>query len=463
MASSRKALTALNEKDNLHEIRSTIRIKIFYATVALFMMISGCAPHKMYREADSEVYVSQETDPAPESECEKHALQQLPTGNGASYLLGFIEFNDQGQLWKREQMNRVLSELRKRADKQGLLMVVFAHGWKHSAAPGDTNIKTFRGVLAQLSDAEAYRATPEKPARQVAGIYLGWRGGSIPVPYLENITFWDRKNTAQKVGYGGVAEVLSRLEEIKATSKLRSRLVVVGHSFGGAVVHTALAQILENRFIQTTGSAGQESTVKGFGNLVVLINPAFEANLFTPLSDMAVEKSSYHSSQLPVMAVLTSEADWATGIAFPIGRWFSTRFENEKDRQRFNSVTGQLETISEHEANITAVGHFEPYRTHYLSLKQREQKREDLKPLSTEKSIQNFRDISRPSWTNDQPGSIVTFDDVILTRTKDSAGHNPYLMIYVDKELISGHNDIDDERVIEFIKQLIMVSSDKQN
>lgn len=445
----------------------------FAAVVLSLLAITACAPHVKYRTVHPAVCVS--PTPAPSPECEKHALQQLPSGNGSHFLLGFIEFDDQGQLWDRQQMHDVVGRLQEEAGTRELLIVVFVHGWKHSAAPGDRNIETFRGVLASLSDAEAYLAKAAgTPARQVAGVYLGWRGGSVPVPYLENITFWDRKSTAQKVGHGGVIEALSQLEDIKlvkdsiacedraarktddAVCGSNTRFTVVGHSFGGAVVHTALAQILENRFIQTKGPPGRKSDAAGFGNLVVLINPAFEANLFTPLGDMSAERS-YFPSQLPVMLVLTSEADAATRYAFPIGRRFSTFFEKEEDRRRLNRTTGQTETISGHDANISAVGHFQPYRTHRL-YPVVERKRAELRVASAADSISRFMRSSQ-DWANDKPGSKIPFGDVVLERTANSAGRNPYLVTYVDGRLIRDHNDIDDPRVIDFVKQLILISS----
>lgn len=450
------------------------------ASIATFILalltVTACAPHMKYRTVHPDVCDSPKPEPTPE--CEAHALQQLPTSpnpdSSSSYLLGFIEFDDQGQLWDRKQMDDVLENLQTEGGKRDLLMVVFVHGWKHSAAPGDANITTFRKVLANLSDTEALLATPGTKARQVVGIYFGWRGGSLPVKYLENVTFWDRKNTAQKVGYGGVAEVLSRLEDIRLTRDSmacrdrtertsddtrcgsNTKLVVVGHSFGGAVMHTAVAQILENRFVQTIGPAGSKSDVEGFGNLVVLINPAFEANLFTPMSDMAAERT-YFTSQRPVVLVLTSEADAATRYAFPFGRWFSTIFEKTHDRQRLNKATSQMETISEHDANIRAVGHFTPYRTHRL-YPTKERKREELKTASAADSIRMF-ERSRADWVHDAPGSKITFGDVVLERTTNSAGCNPYLVVYVDGQLIHDHNDIDDPRVIEFVKQMILISS----
>ena len=49
----------------------------------------------------------------------------------------------------------------------------------------------------------------------------------------------------------------------------------------------------------------------------------------------------------------------------------------------------------------------------------------------------------------------------MLERTETSAGRNPYLVTYVDKDLIRDHNDIADWRVINFLKQLILLSSQR--
>lgn len=440
------------------------RIVITAAAAVLAFGVTACAPFQQYRTVYPEVCVWSNPSEPPSPACESHALQQLPSEEGNRYLLGFIEFDDQGQLWDREQMSHVVGKLAGEAGTRDLLMVVFVHGWKHSAAPGDANIDTFRKVLAQLSDSEARiaRATG-LPPREVAGVYLGWRGGSVTAPLIKELTFWDRKNTAQKVGHGGVTEVLSRLELIKQDKESiepgrgHTRLVVVGHSFGGTVVHTALAQILASRFVQTTGPAGVQSDVAGFGDLVVLINPAFEAMQYTPLSDMATERGSYFPSQLPVVLEMTSEADYATRYAFAAGRWLSTLFEETRERQRYNAVTRERESIDEARANITAVGHFEPYRTHRL-YPLREQDPALLKALSPEDSARLFIQSSA-DWAHDTPGSKITFGDVVLERGATSAGRNPYLLAYVDKRLIRDHNHIDDPRIIEFVKQLILIST----
>lgn len=432
--------------------------KMIWGMIIIMGMV-GCAPHKIYR---TEMALCSSNN--PETECKNHALQEYknPENPEETYLLGFIEFDDQGQLFDRKQMRAVLDKLYEGAAKKDLLIVVFVHGWKHSAAPGDENIEMFRNSLERLSELESsISGLTEK--RQVFGVYLGWRGASVTTPVLKELTFWDRKNTAHKVGNGGVTEVLSQLDLVKVTkdsmvgsSGSRTRLVVIGHSFGGAVVYSALSQILNDRFIHTVGPAGQSSDARGFGDLVVLINPAFEALLFTPQSDMSTERGTYFPTQLPVFAILTSESDYATKIAFPIGRRFSTIFEKEATINRTNGVTGKEEAIDEGEANITAVGHFESYKTHELRATQTLEESEQ-KQASVQDTVQLFSETSM-SWENDVPGSEISFDGSILKRTEHSAGRNPYLVIQVGKKLIKNHNDIDDERVASFIRQLILIS-----
>ena len=435
--------------------------RLLITFLVVMAAVPACAPFQQYR-TEYEVCVSEKLPPP--SECETHALQQLPAGGDADFLLGFIEFDDQGQLWDRKQMWAVLDRFTAETASKDVLMVVFVHGWKHSAKPYDPNIETFRAVLAGLSRAEKQiSAVTGDPQRLVAGVYIGWRGASVTMPVVKELSFWNRKSTAQKVGRVGVTEVLNRFEQIRRTKDAidgdasRTRLVVVGHSFGGALVQSALSSTLGSGFVHSTGPDGMISDVAGFGNLVVLINPAFEALLFAPLSDMSVERGTYFTSQLPVLAVLTSEADYATRYAFPAGRAFSTFFEKERTIMRYNAVTKKDETVDEEDANRKAVGHFEPYRTHRL-YPTSDSTREQVPELHATDNFAGLQEFSQ-SWLTDKPGSKIPFESVMLERTTTSAGRNPYLVTYVDKELIRDHNDIADWRVINFLKQLILLSS----
>jgi len=433
--------------------------RLIAATLAA-LALSGCVAHQQYRTVYERCELTSDVGDAP---CDQHAMQVRMDGARQRYLLGFIEFDDQGQLWDRGQMNAVLDAIQMESAGKELLIVVFAHGWKHSAAPDDGNINTFRKALANLSAADAaVRGSNAASPRQVVGVYLGWRGGSVSVPVVKELSFWERKNTAHKVGHGSVTEVLSRLELIKETRNTieqdkDTRLVVVGHSFGGAVVYAAVGQLLGNRFVHTKGPPGEQSNVAGYGDLVVLINPAFEAMLFSSLSDMSAERGTYFDTQLPVTAVLTSEDDKATKYAFPLGRWFSTIFEKTHTMKRRNAVTNQFESVDGDAANRTAVGHFASYRTHTLAPTD-ERKREDVAAADPSQVAATSANAST-QWADDQPGSVIPFGAVTLTRNATSAGRNPYIVAYVDQELIRDHNDIDDPRVIQFIEQLILIST----
>lgn len=440
----------------LHHLYRTLLVLLCAVCV-----LSGCASHMQYR-TDMRPCASA-TAKADET-CGLSSLQRLSVDGGDSYLLGFMEFDDQGQLWDRNQMHGVLDAIEREGKQQDLLILVFAHGWHHSAQPGDGNIETFRNVLSQLTQAERIiSASSRKPPRKVVGVYLGWRGDSILGPVVEHLSFWDRKNTATKVGKGSVTEVLTRLEEIKRArpgstgSSDGTRLIVVGHSFGGLVVQNALTQILQARFIRNRGENGEPGEIEGFGNLVVLINPAFEAMQFIPLSDMASERRRYVADQRPVMAILTSEADYATRYAFPFGRSINTMFEKTRDYERKSLSSDGVDTIDEGSANVTAIGHFAPFRTHRLF--PIDDSPEDRKKQNSSFSFVRSALNAALDWQDDKPGSKIRFNDLMLERTANSTGRNPYLLIKVDGRLIKNHNDIDDERIIDFLKELVVVAT----
>lgn len=443
------------------------RIAAALIAVAL-CSLCGCAYYGPYRTFPT---LCQGTP----ADCPKAVLyrHKEPSQARFDYTLGFVEFNDQGDAWSvtkdpaaARQMDLVVDYLNRQAADQDLLMVVFVHGWHHTAKglePGeeraDANVETFQRVLQGLAQEEQQRAQNARPIRQprpVVGVYVGWRGDSISIPGLNELTFWDRKNTAAQVGHGGVTQLLSAVELVKRTqdSKARmaagpanhlspcdakatdvkpvtsdTRLVVVGHSFGGLVVQSAIGQILEDRAVRTKGGDyGCQLGVEGFGNLVVLINPAFEAQRYSVLHDMAEKRRFYPPDQLPVEMILTSQADDATGVLFPLGRHVSTVF----DRNGWDAQ------------NVTAVGHYQPYITHTLTRKPSGAPAQaNLKQAWVDKSLSD---------------SEVCVAGLTLHRLQLSE-RNPYLNVSVAADLIKNHNDIDEPDVINFIQKMMMLSA----
>ena len=428
----------------------------------------GCTPMRAYRTETAKVCESD----VLAKQCGQAAVQSYRNAHDpdGGFDLGVVELDDQGQLHKPAQREALLDRIAADAVDHELMMVVFVHGWKHDAHEGDDNLDHFKEALRSLSQREAeFSHSRGILRRTVVGVYVGWRGLSVTPPVLKEFSFWDRKNTAQKVGHGEVTEILEGLEMVRLEKNRETqeapnptRLVVVGHSFGGAMVYSALAQILADGFIKSTGSPSVSADARGFGDLVVLINPAFEAQQFAPLDDLAVSRASYFKNQLPVLAILTSEADQATGKAFPLGRWFSTRFEKGRVVERTNPVTHQTERIDQREANVAAVGHFEPFRTHYLRATGGTDCAAAAVRANAEARVQSIESAAL-AWEGDAPGSHIPFPCSMLERTDNSVARNPYLVVRVDRHIIPDHNAIWDDRVEAFLSHLILVASQVSN
>ena len=417
--------------------------------LSVLFVITGCASNKIYRTDYTVCAVFSGV------QCDKHSLQKYNVGADDAYMLGFVEVDDQGQLRDRAQMTALINQLYQIPGQDGLLINVFVHGWHHNAAPGDRNIESFKESLASLSKVESELSlTKHRAARKVVGVYVGWRGESITVPVVNGLTFWERKNTAQKVGHLGVTELLLGLEEItnvrnSLSPPVKNRLVVVGHSFGGAVIYSATKQILASRFIDSQAGKAYIGPAQGFGDLVVLLNPAFEALSYAPFYDLAQARCSYFDNQVPKLVILTSEADYATKLAFPAGRIFSTFFETHNTIER-NECKRSL-TLDEGEADRNTVGHYLPLISH------------TLKPVDTigqtqQMAVASFANMKN-IWSTQTKGGSTQFGSTVLTHLNKTEPRNPYLNIRVDKELIADHNDVFGGRVMDFLRLLIELST----
>jgi hypothetical protein len=429
----------------------------------------------------------------------------------ADYDLYSVEFDDQGWLAgtpsknvpDQTQLSQLMADLNKLTrgrgdpDARPLSVIVYTHGWHHTAAPDDSNVIAFRRLLARASVVErelclsrrrgGATALEEAPAkdcseneavevwkrkRRVVGVYVGWRGDSVEGPLIEDLSIWDRKLAAESVALGSVQEFFARLHSFyvehechtSAKNETESRalencadvrMLTVGHSFGGLITYRALAPRLMLGISETAPDEFNPSLryAYGFGDLTILINPAFEATRFEPLAEAAAARpyltpASGKSAQLPILIVATSKTDRATGVAFPTFRWFTTLFETTQG--------------PEGRANLETVGWDSRYRTHSLQLL--------TTPDScgtTKQTPLSQRLLAEAHWADQQRDAryagfgaktLELCDSLRLSQEPGWALNRPdFLPLWViqaDKEVIDGHNDFLDTNFVNFVRQV---------
>jgi pimeloyl-ACP methyl ester carboxylesterase len=245
---------------------------------------------------------------------------------GAPYELAVVEFDDQGRCYDRGQMDAVAERLEALAPAaastgEDVILVVFVHGWQHDARSDDDNLTAFRALLNQTVDHEKSITAPGAKPRPVLGVFVGWRGlsdyglGDV----VADATFWNRQAAGQRVAVGSVRELFGRLRHYRNRQQKRNGnplLVIVGHSFGGMIVFSALAQSL----IQA-GSAPVGLMTPEFADLVLLVNPAIEGARYIPIYDLVTSAAfrARTTQQLPVFICAQANNDQPVGLVFPLG------------------------------------------------------------------------------------------------------------------------------------------------
>ena len=372
---------------------SGIRRLALFAISAVVLLLAACSatkPHRYPVTADDGVECGV-VAALRDNRCHARTPE---VSERPPYTLHFVEFDDQGWLYPdvpemrkaHEQLGRAIDDVRRRLDAgKRVLLLVFVHGWKHSAAFDDRDVTRFRQMLADAAelDSIADRAdpglAPSGPGgeRSIVGIYVGWRGaGSLsPGNPLINLTFWTRKNAALHVSAGASRELFARIRSLRARVNTADgadpslRTVVIGHSFGAWIAFSALSpsilELLSSPVDRGLPPKAEQARItwrrerlRHTADIIVLINPAFEATRYQPVHYLAqnlpnhLELARYEP---PLLLVITSTADRATRIAFPAGRFVNALFQRP-------FVSDEQELAAERTPGFMAA-----YQTHALT------------------------------------------------------------------------------------------------
>ena len=331
-----------------------MNVRSLVVTAAL-LFTTACAAHRQLRTSVVPVDVSAPlSDPRARAAVETTSIERHP-----DFTLAIVEFDDQGRFWDRRQVGALLGEItqQSRTDDAGINMLVFVHGWRDDAQVCDTALVAFREFLRRIAVDDLSKLPGRHP---LIGVYVAWRGYASYTWPFEFLSFVGRKEAAARIASGDVSELLAYLDslrrELNESRKEASRLVVIGHSLGGTIVFESIANIYKARLGESWPGVdvnGISHVVSGFGDLVLLVNPAFEAERWHSIHELAAGYVSFSKQQKPLLVVAESESDLPNLLYFPIGQRFGTMLQKTRDREQRRAL-------------ITAIGNYEPFVTHHL-------------------------------------------------------------------------------------------------
>lgn len=405
---------------------------IALAFASMAWLLGACAPNAPYHTTGGEPRNCVETPDDPS--CRESYYQEY-----AGYDLAIAEFSERGNVFDNRYVDEVLQRIADKAQDEGVVLVVFIHGWKHNAKEDDPNLIDFKKSLGAVADVlkEKY-AKGDLAKRRLVGMYIGWRGASIELPGLIETTFWDRKAVAEEVGKGGVTSLLLELDKITKPNA-RNVMVVIGHSFGGAIVVSALSEVLTERALNRPEDGG---TMRTLGDQVIVINPAVEANQALNFLEAALG-ADYTNNQQPLFISLSSDADWPTHYAFPLGQTVGLlatwrQADLHRDYYADRDQPDKPLALREEHLDSTTVGNFAPFLTHRLTVT-------DKGEFKLETCEQNPQGC--------EPAGLTSLSGRPTIRPLPA--NYPLSFIKTDASLMTGHNDIFNDKVRSFIVTLV--------
>ncbi len=229
------------------------------------------------------------------------------------------------------------------AKKLPKLTILYVHGWKHDANPEDTDLKQFSDLIRDLRDQYANQ-------KYVVGVYLGWNATAGLPGVLENLSFWVKKNNADRIAQSSVVtKIVSSIGSVTRSAPAgQDQFIAIGHSFGARILFSATAQSLvyETERAHPGFPNGEYKLVEGSADAVILLNPAFEASRYTAIDDISRKDERFNIAQPPLLISISTENDLATKQAFPIGQWLG---------------------LARSKRELTTLGNYTPYCTHSLA------------------------------------------------------------------------------------------------
>ena len=254
---------------------------------------------------------------------------------GLQIPLAFIEFDDNGEIFSREQLDNTVQKITSLREScpSGLTTILFIHGWKNNADTNSNNVAGFEQFLREVHPAAPQpSAVGQNCPTPLLGVYIGWRGARVR--FGKTLSYWNGADAAVRAGGPDLQETLRRIMgAARPPGDLKSILIFIGHSFGGRVLEKVMTPYLETLILQedrhATGtgcvsSRGEQRPITGaLPTLTVLLNeaaPATDAKQFLDILKCHDVQTSSGEEQYPLFLSITSDGDWANHVVLPIGQ-----------------------------------------------------------------------------------------------------------------------------------------------
>ena len=396
--------------------------------LALLVALTGCVSAKMYR---------------PDSVEEQE-----------DYTLTFIEFDDQGEPWAPAQLERTIQVIDEaNSDSKRAVVLLFVHGWQNDASEredrkDDNNVEGFQRLLNTTRQLiERGNENPEDIA--LIGVYLSWRGRSTGIKLLQPLTFYSRRGAGQRVASVSTTEAILRVMAATKKNPL-STGVVIGHSFGGMIVESALIQALVSYAIYP----GAE--IQASADLVILVNPASQSMLAKNMVGLLKrnrlqfyrEDEDGNRRESPLIVSVTSTGDTATGNLYPLA--LSMKGWSKKFRQY--EPTDCSPAPSQKEFYTHTAGHNPVLYSHVIATTGSiDAGSVDDSEMVLEVSVDPKTGENRYTF----PGQ-----ENLFTIQRLPLGYNdtPYWIMNAPPELIRDHSEIFTYNTLQMIRALMQLS-----
>jgi len=248
-------------------------------------------------------------------------------------------------------------------------------------------------------------------------------------------------------GAGELPDLLREIDDIRiaannqihARNQLFSSLTIVGHSLGGAMLLSAMQQIVfPTKPHFTTPSRPLQKNV---GDLVVLLNPAVEARRYGYFETVVSHGATFDPSQAPVLVTISSKGDWPNKWPFWIARFITTLHSPQRWYEPVRSTVN--------------LGFRSTWKTHELSMEENVAKEIDDKKTFLLTYLDYYPNDADPQSSPDNLSGDAKFygGKVCLTQRKglNLASNAPFLIIQGTTDIIKGHNDIFSNRLLTFL------------